>query len=115
MPFPDDRRVYDGPRALCATQRYLLAAWRGRTRTHRRRHCLLPVLFESLNRDHGRQLRFATRRRRCRTSRQRDSGEEAGGDAIKSVLDKTKDDRSKNRGTFHCLLAEASGTLGKLS
>jgi hypothetical protein len=38
-----------------------------------------------------------------------------GGDAIKSVLDKTKDDRSKNRGTFHCLLAEASGTLGKLS
>jgi len=39
---------------------------------------------------------------------------EAADAGIKQVVDKMKGDRTKNRVTFYYLLAEATGTLGKL-
>ena len=40
---------------------------------------------------------------------------EAADTGIKAVLAKMKDERNKSRVTFYYLLAEATGTLGKLS
>lgn len=39
---------------------------------------------------------------------------EAADAGIKAVVDKMKGDHAKNRVTFYYLLAEATGTLGKL-
>jgi hypothetical protein len=42
-------------------------------------------------------------------------GAEAADAGIKAVVAKMKDERNKHRVTFYYLLAEATGTLGKLS